>query len=363
MPYQLKFEEIPVDDYERVLEVTCEETGLHALIAMHNTTLGPALGGTRAYPYKTRDDALNDVLRLSKGMTYKAAFAQTGTGGGKSVIIWDRKKPKTEALLRSFGQAVNTLEGSYICAEDVGMGIDDIEIVGHETNYAVGLPHAKSSGDPSPFTVRGGYLGILAACNALWGSPSVKGKTIAIQGLGATGWKLASTLFWEGAQLVVTDVHEEHIKNAGRDFGAKIVAPEDIYDVECDIFAPCALGGILNPDTIPRLKCRVVAGVANNQLLTDAEGEQLLKREILYAPDYVINSGGLICVCSEFDPEGYNAVAARDKLGVIYDFLSEVFERSLKEKRPTSEIADRLAEENIAKGVGKRQGPLVFHRE
>ncbi len=357
----LIFNEIKVDDYELVLEVINEKVGLHAVIAIHNSKMGPALGGIRAYPYPTFDAALTDVLRLAKGMTYKSAVSEAGTGGAKSVIITDSRQPKSEELLRAFGEAINRLEGEYTGAEDVGMPPSDLEVIGKETSHLVGLPNRNSSGDPSRFTSYGGYLGVKAVAQKLWDNNSLKGKVIAIQGLGAVGRRLAEHLFWEGAQLVVTDVNQAAVEQAVFEFGARAVDPDEIYSVDCDIFAPCALGGILNPTTIPLLRCKGVAGLANNQLLTEADGEALMERGILYAPDYVINSGGLLCVCTELEENGFNALVARSKVERIYNQLLTIFTLSDEKNLPTNTVANELAEYNLENGIGKRQEKLVLN--
>ncbi|MCC5831447.1 MAG: Glu/Leu/Phe/Val dehydrogenase [Chlamydiales bacterium] len=358
---ELTFNEIKVEGFERVIEVINEAAGLHAIIALHNTTLGPALGGVRAYPYPSFEDALKDVLRLSKGMTYKASVAETGTGGGKSVIICDSRKPKSEELLLAFAEAVNALEGNYICAEDVGMRVDDLAIIRKGTPYAVGLPHLKSSGDPSRFTAYGGFLGVRAAAKKLWGVDSLKGRCVAIQGLGSVGMRLADHLFWDGARLLVTDIDEAAVQRAVREYAAIPVSPDDIFEAECDIFAPCALGGILNPDTIPLLRCKGIAGLANNQLLTEADGQALMNRGILYSPDYVINSGGLLNVCVELHKEGYNPSTARLHIERIYDLLLKIYTLSEEKRLPANIIANDLADSNLKQGSGKRTEPVIFH--
>jgi len=357
----LTFNEIKIDGYERVTEVINEEVGLHAIIVFHNTTLGPALGGIRAYPYASFDDALNDVLRLAKGMTYKAAVAETGTGGGKSVIITDHNTPKSEELLLAFAEAVNYFEGHYICAEDYGMYLADLEVIRRGTRYAVGLPHPKSSGNPSRFTAFGGFLGVKAVAKQLWGVDSLKGRTVAIQGLGSVGMRLAQQLFWEGAKLIVTDINQDVVDYAVAEFAAESVEPSEIYGVECDIFAPCALGGTLNPKTIPTLRCKGIAGLANNQLLTEADGQALMDRGILFAPDFVINSGGLFNVCVELYEEGYNPHVARNHVDCIYDLLLTIFKLSEERKQPSNIVANEIAENNLEKGIGKRKEKIVFH--
>lgn len=350
----LTFKEHAIEDFERVVEIRDETVGLHAIIAIHDSRLGPALGGIRAYPYSSFDQALTDVLRLSKGMTYKAAVAETGTGGGKSVILTDYKKPKSEALLLAFAEAVNYFEGQYICAEDFGMHLEDLKTICCGTPYAVGLPKPKSSGDPSRFTAYGGYRGIQAVCKKIWGSDSVSGKTFAIQGLGSVGMRIAEFLFWGDAQLIVTDINPAVVNHAVKTFGAKAVSPDEIMKVKCDVFVPCALGAILNPTTIPQLQCQAVAGLANNQLLSDADGDRLLEEGILYAPDYVINSGGLLAVCIELEPEGFNPNIARLHTDRIYDLLSNLFALSEKNHCSTNLIAKELAEKNLNYGIGKR---------
>lgn len=357
----LEVRELSFPGYERVIEAKDPESGLHAFIAVHNTLLGPALGGTRVYPYKKPEDALEDVLRLAKGMTYKSAVVENGLGGGKSVIIADPKTEKTERLLLSFGEAVNLLKGQYIVAEDVGTSTEDMSVIRKKTPYVAALATEKSSGDPSRFTAWGVYRGIQAVAMKLWNSPSLWGKRIAIQGIGHVGSRLANHLFWEGADLVLCDFDHAIAHDVALKDGAEEVPPHAILEVECDILAPCALGGILNRDTIPKLRCRAVAGAANNQLLTGEDGKRLFDRGILYAPDYIINSGGIINASAEFEPGGYNPKKSRDKVNKIYDTLMEVFERSSKEGRPTNLIADELAEYKLVHLIGKRQSPIKFN--
>jgi leucine dehydrogenase len=353
--------EISVDGYERVVEFKETKSGLHAIVAIHDSRLGPALGGIRAYPYSTFEEGLQDVLRLAEGMTYKAAVSETGTGGGKSIIFADNKKPKSPELLLAFAEAVNYFEGRYICAEDVGITLQDVAQVGEGTPYVVGLPRRQSSGDPSRFTAFGGYRGIQASCQKLWGNDSVADKTFAIQGLGAVGMRLAERLFWGGARLIVSDVNSELVARAVKDFGAETVAPEQILSVPCDIFVPCALGGILNASSIPNLRCKAVAGLANNQLLTLQDGEALYQRGILYAPDYVINSGGLLAVIVELEPEGFEPQTARQSVDRIYDVLMSIYTLSEQKKQPTYLVAKELAELNLQEGRGRRTLAPVFH--
>jgi leucine dehydrogenase len=341
----LIFRNLQGEAYEKIVEIRSESTGLHAIIAIHNTVQGPALGGIRAFPYSNFNEALTDVKRLAKGMTYKSALAQSGTGGGKSVII--TKGLKTEQQLLAFAEAVNYFEGQYICAEDVGMSPEELAIVRKGTRFAVGLPHPQSSGDPSPFTARGGYRGIQAVCKKIWKDPSVRGKSIAIQGLGSVGMKLAHFLFWEGADLIVSDIDQDRVRRAVKEFGAKAVDPEDILFTSCDILAPCALGGILNPQTIPQLKCKAVAGLANNQLLNEEDGYALWEKGILYAPDFAINAGGLINVCVELEENGYQSSIAEKGVSRLYNVLLEIFQLAEEKNLPTHQVAKERAEQNL----------------
>jgi len=355
----LQFRDLPTEGHERVVECIDPTVGLHAIIAIHDTRLGPALGGIRAYPYSSFDHALTDVLRLSRGMSYKAAVSEVGTGGGKAVILLKDGQPKTEEMLATFAEAVNALGGHYICAEDYGITQDDLRLMAQHTRYIVGIP--QTSGNPSRFTAFGGLRGIQAVCQHLWGSDSLEGKKVAIQGLGAVGMLLAQYLFWAGAELIVADINPHAVQQAVRDFAAKAVSTEEILSVECDILAPCALGGVLNAQTIPQLKCRAVAGMANNQLLTAEDGLRLQSRGILYAPDYVINSGGLINVCQEIRKEGYDASIARTFVSQIYDVLLKIFTLADKKNLPTSQVAEEIAEHHLDTGIGKRMQEPVFH--
>jgi leucine dehydrogenase len=357
----LTFKELNIEGYERVVEA--KGRGLHAIIALHDTRLGPALGGIRAYPYSSFKEGLNDVLRLAKGMTYKAAVAETGTGGGKSIIFSGYTAPKPEEMLLAFAEAVNYFEGDYICAEDFGMHLADLATICQRTPYAVGVPTPKSCGDPSRFTAYGGFRGIEAVCKKLWGTDSVAGRTFAIQGLGSVGMRIASHLFWQGAHLIVADINHTLVEHAVAEFGARGVSPDEILSTSCDILVPCALGAILNPDTIPRLRCRAVAGLANNQLLSDQDGDTLFQRGILYAPDYVINSGGLLSVSVEIEPEGFNPKIARMHVDRIYTLLTTIFTLSDEKDHPTHRIAKEIAEHNLEQGVGKRILKPVFQTQ
>lgn len=358
----IKIKEIPISGYQKVIEARDEETKLHCFIAIHDCTLGPALGGTRMYPYRTPDEALNDALRLAKSMTYKSALAEDGLGGGKSVIIADPAKEKTEMLLRSFGEVVNQLKGLYIAAEDVGTSPEDMLIIRQCTPYVVALPTDRSSGDPSRYTARGVFRGIQAIGQKLWKSSNLKNRRIAIQGLGHVGSKLAEILYWEGAHLIVSDIDEDLVRHYVHIYGAKAVEPKDIFSAECDIFSPCALGGILNEATIPLLRCKAIAGSANNQLADERQGNALFERGILYAPDYIINSGGILNASTEFDPKGYDPQVARDKVDRIYDRLLVLIEKAEKENKPPELIAVQIAEYNLKHHIGKRAIPIIFDK-
>jgi leucine dehydrogenase len=359
----LKVKELHTNGYEKVIEAIDLDAKLHCIIAIHNTTLGPSLGGTRIYPYKSVSEALDDALRLSKGMTYKSAIAELGLGGGKSVIIADPRKDKNEKLLAAFAEAVDSLHGMYICAEDVGTDTEDMLVISKYTPYVAALPTRQSSGDPSPFTAWGIFRGMQAVGLRAWNSLSLRGKTICIQGLGKVGFKLADFLFWHGARLFVSDIDEEKVKQAIKYYGAQRVNPENVYSTPCDIFVPCAMGGIVNDETIDQFRCRAIAGSANNQLLHSKHGLALLEKKILYAPDFVINSGGIINASIEFEPERYNPVLARQKVDHIFETLLEIFNRSHMQKRSTSEIAIELAEYKISSKIGKRKGALFFHND
>lgn len=321
--------------------------GLKAIIAIHDTTLGPALGGCRMWNYETDNEALEDVLRLSRGMTYKAAMAGLNFGGGKAVVIGDPHKDKSEALLRSLGRFVDSLDGRYIVAEDVGMTVEDMDVVRHETRYVAGI--AEGGGDPSPATAWGVYNGIMAAVHHKLQRADLDGVKVAVQGLGHVGTHLCDRLARDGARLVVTDIDEDAMRQATERFGAVGVAPDRIYDAEVEVFAPCALGAILNDQTIPRLKAPIVAGAANNQLANSRHGKALAERGILYAPDYVINAGGLIYVSSEVSNRGthFDREVAMAHVGHLYDRLRYLFDRAEAEGATTNEMADRIAWERL----------------
>jgi leucine dehydrogenase len=338
-------------DHEEVLFCNDKNVGLRAIIAIHNTALGPALGGTRMWNYKSEEEALIDVLRLSRGMTYKASAAGLNLGGGKAVIIGDPKTQKTEGLFRAFGHFVNSLNGKYITAEDVGTGVQDMEHVFMETPWVTGIPKDfGGSGDPSPYTAHGVLMGIKAAAHEKWGSDSLKGLRIAVQGLGNVGSNLVKYLVEEGAQIIVADIDPARVKKCVDQYGAKAVSVEEILSVECDIQAPCALGAVVNDQTITKFKCKVIAGGANNQLAEPRHGDQLRELGILYAPDYVVNAGGLMNVFVEL--EGYSPDRAFEKTRKVYDNVKKVFDIAKRDNVGTHVAADRLAEERI-KTIGR----------
>lgn len=340
--------------YERVVRCEDPASGLKAMIAVHNTVLGPALGGLRMWPYRSWDEATFDVLRLAKGMTYKSAVADTGLGGGKSVILGNPKTDKSEALFRAMGRFIETLGGKYITAEDVGTSVDDMVAVRKETRWVTGLPLALgSSGDPSPWTALGVFRGQKACLEEVFGNGDFAGRTVAIQGLGHVGVFLAEHLHAAGARLVVCDVAPERVKEAATRFGAQVTSPDAIYDVPCDVFAPCALGAILHDETLKRLRTKIIAGAANNVLLREEHGDRLREMGILYAPDYVINGGGIINVSIEIEPGGYDEARSRRKVENIYEALKTVFRMSRERNISTNRASNLLAEERLAKGRTK----------
>jgi leucine dehydrogenase len=312
------FEKLAEYRYEQLVFCHDKATGLRAIVAIHDTTLGPALGGCRMYPYASEDDAIVDVLRLARGMTYKAAASGLNLGGGKSVIIGDPHTDKSEALFRSFGRYIETLGGRYIVAEDVGTSTEDANYIRVETSHV----------------------------EEVFGTDSLEGRLVAVQGVGHVGYHLCRMLHQEGANLIVTDVHEAALGRVVKEFGAKVVEPEEILTIPCDILAPCALGAVLDDATIPGLRCRIVAGSANNVLAESGHGESLSERGILYAPDYVINAGGLINVADEL--EGYNERRATKRVMRIEDRIRRIIAISKRDGVPTNVAADTLALERIA---------------
>ncbi|WP_440053546.1 Leu/Phe/Val dehydrogenase [Pseudoalteromonas sp. T1lg65] len=343
------FNQVEFDNHEQVVFCSDEASGLKAIIAVHSTKLGPAVGGCRLWNYASDEDAVYDVLRLSKGMTFKNAVARLPFGGGKSVIIGDAKKIKSEALFRAFGKHLDRLGGSYYSAEDVNITTGDVMIMHKETNYVMGLE--GKSGNPSPFTALGTFLGIKAAFQHKFGHENLAGIKVSVQGLGAVAYTLCKYLHEAGAELFVTDINEESVQRVVNDFNATAVGIDEIYDLDVDVYAPCALGATVNDDTIPRLKAKIIAGCANNQLAESRHGEIIREKGILYAPDYVINAGGIINVYYETKPEGYDKAASTKHVEGIYDTLTEIFKRSEQEQKSTHLIADELAQEIIENGL------------
>lgn len=339
-------------DHEQVVFCSDDKSGLKAIIAVHNSNLGPALGGCRMWPYANEEEAVRDVLRLSRGMTYKSAMANLKLGGGKSVIIGNPRTQKTPELLAAFARALENLNGRYIAAEDSGTSVADMKYMTQFTQHVAGI-HDKPtedgtrSGDPSPATAFGTFIGIKAAVREKLGRDTLEGLKIAVQGVGNVGFDLAQQLHAAGAKLWVTDIHKDSLARAEAELGATVVAPEEIFGLDVDVFAPCALGAVLNDQTIPQLKARIVAGASNNQLAEPRHGVELMKRGILYAPDYVINAGGIIDVYHE--RIGFERAALIAHVEGIYDNLLEIFERARKEERPTGEVADAIAEERFGR--------------
>ena len=332
--------------HDQILFCSDNETGLKAIIAIHDTTLGPALGGTRMWVYNNELEALHDVLRLSRGMTYKNAISNLALGGGKAVIIGDSKTMKSEALFRRFGKFVDSLAGNYITAEDVGISPSDMVWVSKETKHVVGLP--GKSGDPSPVTAFGTYMGMKACSKLRYGSDSLQRKKILVQGVGHVGEYLVDYLYKEGAEIFISDIHEDTISRISKSYGATHIDLNDVYDIEMDIYAPCALGGTLNEDTISRLKCGIVAGAANNQLKDEnMHGKALLEKGILYAPDFAVNAGGVINCFSEV--EGLSSEWALKKAEDIYHTIFDIVKRSKDENIPSHIIAMQMAQEKIDK--------------
>ena len=329
---------------EEIVMCSDPSVGYKGILAVHSTKLGPALGGTRFWQYATDEEAITDALRLSRGMTYKNAVAGLHLGGGKSIIIGDNKTKNREKIFRAHGRFVQTLGGRYITAEDVGTSTKDMSYVQMETKHVAGL--AGKSGDPSPVTAHGVFRAVQASANRKWGSDSLEGKTVAIQGCGSVGSYLAKELHEAGARLIVSDIDAAKTEKVSKATGAKVVKGNAIFTAVADIFSPCALGGIINDKTIPKLKVEIVAGGANNQLLEERHGDELQRRGILYAPDYVANAGGVINVYGEV--AGWDAQRALDKADDIYDTILKVFDIAEAKKIPTYEAADRLAELRLA---------------
>ncbi|MEX2528363.1 MAG: amino acid dehydrogenase [Gemmatimonadota bacterium] len=337
------FERMSRMGHEQVAFWSESELGYRGIIAIHDTTLGPALGGTRFWNYRTDEEALVDVLRLSHGMTYKAAIAGVNLGGGKSVIMGNNRTSDRELIFRAHGRAVEALAGRYITAEDVGTSVDDMEYVRMETDSVVGLH--SGLGDPSPVTAYGVFHGIRASARQKFGDDSLANRHITLQGLGNVGSNLCRLLTEAGARITVTDIDPERVRRMEKEFGATGVDPDEIYGVEADIFAPCALGAVVNDDTLKVLRVQVVAGGSNNQLAQPRHGEELHKRGVLYAPDYVINAGGLINVYGE--RQDWDAQRCMRKAGEIYGTLLRIFARAEEDDVPTHQAANHLAEQRI----------------
>ncbi len=334
------------EGHEQLLICSDPSVGLKAFIAVHDTTLGPACGGCRIWPHETEADAIEDVLRLSRAMTYKSALAGLDLGGGKALVIADSHTDKSEPLFRSLGRHVDSLGGRFIITEDVGATPEDMVQVSRETDHVVGLPIENGgSGETSVMTGLGIYLGMKACALQKWGSDSLEGKTVAIQGFGHVAANLAPHLLDEGADLVVTDIFPDALRHA-ESLGARAVSPDEIYDVDCQIFSPNALGGVLNSNTIPRLQCAIVAGGANNQLSSPDDAKSLAKRGILYAPDYAINAGGIINVSCEIG-SAYDADRSRRKTEGIYDTIQRVLRKASDEDITSAHAADLLAEARL----------------
>ncbi|RPF58067.1 Leu/Phe/Val dehydrogenase [Abyssicoccus albus] len=340
------FERMEHEDYEQLVFCHDKTSGLKAIIAIHDTTLGPALGGCRMWDYASEEEAIDDVLRLAKGMTYKNAAAGLNLGGGKTVII-GKPDQKSEFMFRALGRYVNSLNGRYITAEDVNTTVQDMDYIYEETPYVTGISESYgSSGNPSPKTAYGVYISMKRTAKEAFGDDSLKGKKIAVQGVGNVAYTMCEYIHDEGAELIVTDINEDSVQRAVDNFGAQAVGIDEIYSVDADIFAPCALGGILNDETIPQLKVKAVCGSSNNQLKEIAKHSKMLQDHgIVYAPDFVVNAGGVINVADEL--QGYNEERATKKIEEMYDQIGKIFDIAKRENITTAEAADRLAEERI----------------
>ena len=338
------FDHPSFDEHEHVVFHTDAESGLKAIIAIHNTLRGPSVGGCRMWPYTTEADGLADALRLSRGMTYKSTLAGLPFGGGKSVVFGDPATDKSEQLWRAMGRFVESLGGRYVIAEDVGTSPADMEIVRSETRHVSGIAEG-GSGDPSPATAWGVFVGIKAAVGAKLGRDDLRGVRIAVQGLGHVGFELCRLLAAEGVVLYVADIDRTQIAKASRKFGATSVDPDTVYDLDVDVFAPCALGAVINDQTVPRLRAAIIAGAANNQLAEARHAEALTKAGILYAPDYAINAGGIINIAHE--GPAYNRIRAFDQVSRIFDTLMEIFARAESEDVSTAAAAERIAAQRL----------------
>lgn len=355
------FDSVSFANHEGIHAFSDEKTGLQAIVAIHSTARGPAVGGTRMWNYASSAEALEDVLRLSRGMSYKNAVADLEMGGGKSVILGDSRTQKTPELFRAFGRAVDQLGGVYYAAEDVGVSVADIAEARKVTPYVLGLNDGpEASGDPSPVTADGVYRSTLTVARRLWKQDDLTGLTVAIQGIGHVGGYLADKLHRAGAKLIMTDVNTALLAEVAARTNAEIVAPDAIYDVKADIYAPCALGATLNPGTLKRLSAKAVVGAANNQLATPQIGQALFEAGVLYAPDYVVNGGGIINVASELRARqsggAYDPAWVETKLSRLMETLEEILDRAAAENRPTHEVADAVAEARIRAAEQERGG-------
>jgi leucine dehydrogenase len=340
------FDEVARDGHEQIVYGYDEVSGLRTIIAIHSTALGPALGGTRFFPYESEADALTDALRLSKGMTYKAAAAGLDLGGGKAVIIGDPRTDKSERLFRAYGRIVDSLQGRYITAEDVGTTTADIDLIRRETKWALGISVAEGgAGDPSPITARGLFSAARAVADVLWGDPDLAGRRFAVQGVGKVGSAFVQLLVEARAEVIVSDAYESAIKTAVDTYGVKSVPPDDIHAVDCDFYSPCALGAGLNEKVIPELNCRAIVGSANNQLATDEDADRIAERGIVYAPDFVVNAGGLINVYDEM--LGYSKMRALHRVDGIFQATKTILEMSESEAINPNQAAVRVAENRI----------------
>lgn len=344
-------ESMIIQKHENVVFCYDKESGLKAIIAIHDTTLGPAVGGTRFWNYETEEEAIYDALRLAKGMTYKNAACGLNAGGGKGVIIGDPKKDKTPELLKAYGRFVNRLGGAYYTAEDMNISEEDVEYIKSETDYVVGVKDI--SGNPSPSTALGVFQGIKATAKELFGSDDLTNKTIAISGIGAVGYPLAQHLHNAGAKLIVADIFEEKLEQAKKEFNAQVVSIDEIQFVECDIFAPCARGALFSVDNVNKLKCKAIAGSANNVLVDDEAGEKLHELGILYIPDFIINAGGVINCGYEIEEGGWEKEKVEKIILGIYETVNMILEKSKKENISPSKAANLYAEEIIAAGKRK----------
>ncbi len=351
------FGQITTMDHEQLVVCHDQATGLKAIIGIHNTILGPALGGTRMWPYASEKEAITDVLRLSRGMSFKNSLAGLNLGGGKAVILGNPKL-KNEAFLRRFGRFIESLGGRYVTAEDVNMSTNDMEYIRMETKHVAGLPHIRGgSGDPSPITAFGTYMGMKAAAKKAFGSDSLLGKKIGVQGVGQVGKFLIEYLVKEGAEVLITDIFEDKLKQVAKSTGAIAVDPNLIYDLEMDIYAPCALGATINDDTIDRLKCRVIAGSANNQLKDEEKhGKLLIQKGIIYAPDFLINAGGVISVGAEY-LGGYQKEIVFKQTEKIYDTCLTILNKAENENIPAQQAAIEVAKARI-EAIGKLKLPF-----